>query len=571
MTQPDWGDDRLDAAFHARFDRPAPSNLTMDVHVRIAGTSPARFGSLRDSPTWSLVAAAVVVVLVAGTALIGLAGFGRSGGPPLPSDVSASAPAPSATPTEQAIPGVVLGLPLIRVPDAIAIRDAGVDDREIAVAGWFTPSIRPVLRCAASLPTRPLQIGCGDDSMWLTLDAEPLIHRIGQQIGGSEPVGPALRPDLSGLDVSWQPADFGIGSNGKSVPTDVVFVGHFDDRRAASCPEMERTACQDRFVVDSVAIVHGVQQPASTVVDSQGTTSTDADVSAIIANEAPGSPILSMELVDGPTGLATIEPSLGTGQEGLIGQPILWLVRVLESERAVTYIVIDGSDAIYEMNPEGRAILVGGTPPRSEATASPGPWPPAGALVLDLPNGIGKPPVRVAIVDDSGRFVSAMEQDPPTISPGGRFGAYAEPDKPGRVNLTWVGGICDSRITIRIAADLRSITFDMGPQPDCDSIGVARELIMHFSGTVDVPAIQVGEGTAGASPPPPQGPENVVDCGPLGPDTCQAKAHDIVAASPGKSILTITFTDECGSYTATYVNGNGIAATIDCIPGASPG
>ena len=102
-------------------------------------------------------------------------------------------------------------------------------------------------------------------------------------------------------------------------------------------------------------------------------------------------------------------------------------------------------------------------------------------------------------------------------------------------------------------------------------MGVAHQLIMYFTGTVDVPAILVGEATAEASPPPPQGPENVVDCGPLGPDTCHAKAHEIVDANPGKPILTITFTDECGSYTATYVDGNGVSAIIDCVPAASPG
>ncbi len=114
--------------------------------------------------------------------------------------------------------------------------------------------------------------------------------------------------------------------------------------------------------------------------------------------------------------------------------------------------------------------------------------------MLDFPAlDIGKPPVRVAIVDKSGRFVSAMEQNRSTVTPEDRFGAFAEPGKPGRVNLAWIGGVCDSQITVTVAADLRSISFDMGPQPDCDSMAVGHELVMDFTGSVDVSAIQVGE------------------------------------------------------------------------------
>ena len=360
------------------------------------------------------------------------------------------------------------------------------------------------------------------------------------------------------------------GTPSDLTPIDVVLVGHFDDRRAELCPRSEIDACRDRFVVDSVAIVHDVQQSTSIVRESQGATSTIADIQAIIANEAPDSPLLSMTVVDGATGLATIEPSLGTGQQGLIDRPVLWVVRVLESERVSTYVIIDGSDVIYEMNPEGQAILVGGTPPTSGVSPSASPWPPADALVLDLPGvDIGKPPVRVAIVDKSGRFVSAMEQDPATVTPEGRFGAYAEPGKPGRVNLAWIGGVCDSQVTITIGSDLRSISFDMGPQPNCDSIGVGHELIMYFTGTVDVPAIQVGEGHVVPTPSAPQASAR----GRLRPGcpTRAKRSGDIVDANPEKRVVSIQFTDECGSYHVTFVDGNGVAAIIDCIPEASPG
>ena len=573
MTQPDWDDERLDAAFHGRFDRPAPPGLEKDVNVRIAGTSPARFTMSRTGrPAWALAAAAVMVILI-GTLTVGLGSFGRTaaGSPPPSASDAQATPGANATPTEQAVPGVIFGLPIIHVRDAIAIRDSGVDDRELAVGGWFTPA--PVLPCPFTPTVSPLQLRCPDELTWLADDADSLVHVAGGTTSFDSPAGPGLHPDLDGLDTTWFPALPSPGADGGSTPIDVVFVGHFDDRRAALCPAAEQAACRDRFVVDLVAMVHGATTKADRVSPIDATTrSTAFDIETIVANEAPQSPVLSMTIVNGPDVLANFEPSLGTGQQNLIDQSILWIARVLESDRISTYIVVDGSDAIYEMNPEGQAILVGGTPPTSHASPSASAWPPAGATVLELAGGagIGSPPLRVAIVDRSGRFVSATEQDPPTITSDRRFAAAAEPGKPGRINLTWIGGVCDSQVTVTIGSHLQSITFDMGPQPDCDSMAVGHELVMYFTSSVDVPA-NVGEATPEASPPPPQGTENVVDCGPLGPDTCDAKAHDIVDANPGKPILTIRFTDECGSYTATYVDGNGVSAIIDCIPGASPG
>ena len=221
-----------------------------------------------------------------------------------------------------------------------------------------------------------------------------------------------------------------------------------------------------------------------------------ADIDAVLANEAPQSPVLSMAIVDGPIGLVEMESTLANGQAGLNQHSVLWVARVLEAPFISTYIVIDGTDAIYEMNPNNEAIFVGGSgsvgPPSSA-----GPWPPAGATVVTLTSQVeaGKPPVQVAVVDDSGRLAGVAEKgsvDPssPTVSirdPG----AYAEPGKPGRVHLAWTGSICDSRITLTVAADLKSITFDMGPRPRCADAGVVREVVLDFLGSVDVSTIEI--------------------------------------------------------------------------------
>ncbi len=193
--------------------------------------------------------------------------------------------------------------------------------------------------------------------MWLTEDAGSYVHVTGNQLDTETPqFTAALNPDLDGLDSSWWPTlpAPAPGQDGGSTPVDVVFVGHFDDRRAALCPAAEQAACRDRFVVDSVAMVRGTTTKADRVYPTNVTTrSTSSDVEAIVANEAPQSQVLSMTIVDADA-LRTIEPTLGTGQGQLVDPYTVWIVRVLESERISTYLVIDGSDAIYEMNPEGQ-------------------------------------------------------------------------------------------------------------------------------------------------------------------------------------------------------------------------
>ena len=251
MTQPDWDDERLAAAFRARFDRPAPATLERTIRGAIAGTSPARFVRSWRSPAWAAAAAAVIVVIVGATA-IGLGGFGRmGGGPSIPSDsgpvASMSAgttPIAGATPTEQALPGSVDGLEIIHVADAVAVRDAFAANTELAVQGWFTPE-PPAFFCGPAPDTvhvSPLQHACRTRVAWLTEDADSLVQLRGGAVVTSAPKGPALDPVLDGIDTSWAPVlpDPASGADAHSTPVDVVFVGHFGDRRAALCPAAEQ-------------------------------------------------------------------------------------------------------------------------------------------------------------------------------------------------------------------------------------------------------------------------------------------------------------------------------------------
>jgi len=263
MTQPAWDDDRLDAAFHARFDRPAPPVLVHDVHVRIAGTSPTRFRIPSVGQPWSLAAALVIVILVfAGT--VGRAALSLPAGSQAPVTGSTSGPSATAaaTPTLHAVSESILGLPIIGVPDAMTIRDGGVDDHEIAVQGWFTP---PAFTCQDG-SINPILADCGDETVgWLTEDPETLVRATRTGVDRVAPQGAAIAPILIGLPDFWYPDLPLAGSGTASVPVDVVLVGHFDDRRAVLCTTSQGSACRDRFVVDKGALgkLTKVAEPAS--------------------------------------------------------------------------------------------------------------------------------------------------------------------------------------------------------------------------------------------------------------------------------------------------------------------
>lgn len=371
---------------------------------------------------------------------------------------------------------------VITVSEAIEVRDAGQDGRELAVTGWFTP-VGPIPCPYPGELTSPIQLRCPDSEVWLTEAPEALIHRTVDGEFTEGPVSPAIHPYLGGLVTSWARPFQGIGD---SLPLQVVFVGHFDDRRSGLCPAEERAACRDRFVVDQVASVDGVEQPLShmTWVDGKAVLSTLDEVLGVVALEAPESTVLSVVTAD-DANVAHIEPELwsGLGPGRMVAIPVDWVVRVLESGRSVTYAVRDGTDMIWEMTAAGGPVQVGGPVLESPSpTASPregSEWPPEGSVVVELTSEVGgDQPVQVAIVDLSGRLTGATEL------------GSSDPAQ-GRVRLFWVGSVCDSRATVTIAADLRSITLDTGPRPSCDAMGVGREVVLDFSGSVDISTIDL--------------------------------------------------------------------------------
>ena len=78
---------------------------------------------------------------------------------------------PPAAATGPVVPASVFDLPVINVSEALEVRDAGVDDRELAVRGWFSPLAPVSCPAPANWPVSPVEPNCPDQ--WVVLMQEP--------------------------------------------------------------------------------------------------------------------------------------------------------------------------------------------------------------------------------------------------------------------------------------------------------------------------------------------------------------------------------------------------------------
>ncbi len=492
MTTPDpWDDDRLAAAFAARaaMATQVPADLPTDTTIALR-----RRRTRSDAPWWRplpMAAAAALVVSIVG---LSLAMSWRTGAPPAttgPSAPVASGAAPSDVATEN-----VLGLPVIDVPAALAVRDAGEDDRELAVSGWYSPIAVP---CPAMYVKRdsPLQPNCDE---WVVLAAYPESLSREGLIGGRPPRD-VVQMDLDGIDASSLPP---MPNAGQAEPVDIVVVGHFDDRRSRLCPPDIEQACRDRFVIDRIETVDGKLEDLSHVVllDGESPQSTLASVQGALASVAQDAVVLSVVTANNAW-VEVIEPTLevdpadfGDGASWILS--VRWVIRTLEAGRPQTYVVTDGTNEVWRMDIDGNLFRVGG--PIATPTPTEGPWPPPNTVTrFPLTSGVGTglPPVEVAILDPSGVTVAAREvqdDDPVVEMPddgfAGRAWVAGQPGDTSSIRLGWTGGVCDHHVTVTVDS-LDSILIDGGLQPGCDAVGIGRELVLTFREPVDASIIDV--------------------------------------------------------------------------------
>jgi hypothetical protein len=382
-------------------------------------------------------------------------------------------------------PTEVFGLPVISVEEAIAIRDAGRDDREIAVRGWFPPSV-PV-PCPRQPTTSPLESSCQNRFEVLMADEEQLIDVRLDGYSTHGPAGLAISIDVDGVDQSWKPRLPTL------APVDLIAVGHFDDRRSGWCDPSRINACRDRFVVDRVEWVDGATQPLSLVIATGADGPLFAPVEANVIAALPDRPLLSAAVWRGAD-LGQVEPSLREERLGITDQAAVWIVRVLDDGRAATYLVIDGTDRTYVMETDGQTVLVGGAPAENRERT----WPPTGVQDVPMPEGPSGLVSKAGVVDRSGLVVEARpagDADPrgPTTSllAGQMAIVQAAPDT---IIAYWDGSLCDDRFVLTVYGDRA------GEPPDrlelrgeraksCRLALATRGIVLRFSQPVDAAAI----------------------------------------------------------------------------------
>jgi hypothetical protein len=340
----DWPDDRLADAFRVRADaRPTPSDVsaaTIDRIRRVPRISPTRDRFVRLG---GLVAAAAVVAIVA-VALSARPTTGPSGDD-----------GPTGAPT-------TFGLPVLSVEDAIAIRDGGVGDREIAVHGFL--SGRQPIGCPADpRPPNPTELRCPGGSIWLMSAPESVVTRNGNSTTLHGPTGPALNPGLALVDTTGVISD-------SDVATPVVFIGHFDDRRADLCSIDIRHTCADTFIVDRIDRGTLASVTFRDLTRADQAVQPDSEIDALIERVDPNLRILSRRVV-AIENLGLTEPVYQATPGGTPSyvSGAAWVVTALPPVDAGghaiarTFVIFDGTDIISEITRNGPVQVTLGEAP----------------------------------------------------------------------------------------------------------------------------------------------------------------------------------------------------------------
>jgi hypothetical protein len=371
MTGPreDWDDARLNAAFAARTATAptTPSDLAIDTVERLEGQPRPTILSVRRVAPALGAAAAIALAMIVGAGQLARTPPAASIEPSSalrPSDSSPSAePYASAPASATAMLGTAL-----TVVQAAAIRDAGVDDREIVVTGFLGAA---GLRLPCPMPllaANPAHPDCPQSFAWLMQDPESLVTTFPDGSGSNHPpVGPAIHPSFALVE---QP---GGRADGLADPRPMTVVGHFDDRRAALCIADQVADCRDTFIVDRVMTGDDLTDPSTTVADQvPSRSSLVGDVDSLVQGVAPGVAILSNRVVGGGQ-IAAAEPVLAS-DPSLTGAKVLWLVTALGlrdgTPIARTFLVVDGTTVVREISPSGITTFSG--PPSSPTPSASG-------------------------------------------------------------------------------------------------------------------------------------------------------------------------------------------------------
>lgn len=475
--RPAWDDERLNAAFATRAARRPgpPDDLPVVVLDRVAIAGGHLRSRRRRLPTFLGVAAAVALAATAGVSQLGQtdrpsASAGTAGVPPSASSNQAAA--------------ATFGTP-IDVSSALAIRDAGVDDRELLVSGYLSEPLFP-LSCPfppVGREPNPARVDCPGLVVWLMERPEQLTTTTGDSTSRTTtinpPTGPAIHPAFQIVDSRT----LGDARPDPTSPWTVTVAGHFDDRRAALCAQTDRAACGDTFVVDRLVVVDGRTQPVSTLlvnthlddanqdVVTVNPTSTNEDVDRLVESADPAATILSRQLRTGDR-LGEVEPAIAK-DPAWTGQRLVWIVATesLVDDRPAprTFLVVDGTTVVQEISAAGIHTLSG---------AASSPAPSASGLTGAIDDLLAHPiSVAEAIdhrdhhLDDAELAVKGFAWSPMTAIDCLVDNTTPAPFRGCERRYTWLAETAEARPS-PISPEPASPAFNLFVEPDT-SIGVA--------------------------------------------------------------------------------------------------
>lgn len=248
------------------------------------------------------------------------------------------------------------GLPILSVSEAIAMRGSGqADGRILAIKGFYSSgaahSCNPRTDARSDLER---WLWCNSQDSALAERDEPAGVTAGD--GLLVPTGPHLRPHFP----TYTRANLNV-SPGET--TEVVFLGHFDDRRGRLCSPERLMECRSAFFVDRIARAAGRSLGPSVRVERSGLEVdlelSPGDVESLVRQQlGPGAHshwLAALRAKD----IAAFDPTTPVDPTGL---GTLWYVQAASPDptpgaipdRLVTLIFIDSTRELRWSSPQGR-------------------------------------------------------------------------------------------------------------------------------------------------------------------------------------------------------------------------
>jgi hypothetical protein len=324
-----------------------------DLQWPSAATKPRRRWTAAPLAAWAGVAAAGAVVIILAAGLL-LRPTGPSG-PGLPStSPGMSSSASTFQPPGGTFPAEVAGLPVVTVPHAVELLQAGnLDGQAIAVAGYYRAA---TLFCP--YPGRyigPLETWCSFSDFTDTAVGAQVCETSGSN---GTTCDQSTRTSLAPFFVRETSNASSSFPSASREPLALVLIGHAGDARQWLCTTTTQDECAHAFIVDRVAWAQGHDVPMA------------AAHPATPESGQPISPRMTLAEVAAAAGLGDSVVAAGAFRAGDIaavdprwnfaGDGLLWLVRSIvpgaaASDRATSsetvWLVDDATGTVVDSHP----------------------------------------------------------------------------------------------------------------------------------------------------------------------------------------------------------------------------